>query len=231
MKLVSFANKVLQSTNKLVGWKNLNPFNLPPFTLRLQYKEGITPELYGSGQYAKGTITQVSVSPNIWDWTYENPDWTAPHGISIVPGTPEHDEGGCDTHLSNLIAVLGGNTTGVTRMNQLLVCAWDLEYCALFDTSHVEDFHGFMENYDSAVKDVPLKEIPDFDFRSAKYVTFAFLNLVNVDTGILSTYNKLAALGNQIVTHVDTFYNCGSQTVQGAAELAQIPSSWGGTGA
>ena len=87
-----------------------------------------------------------------------------------------------------------------------------------------------MENFDASKNDIPLTEIPDFDFRSATDVVFAFRNLKNVDTGILSTYNKLAALGDQIVYNSDAFYNCGILTEQGAAELAQIPQSWGGTG-
>lgn len=58
-----------------------------------------------------------------------------------------------------------------------------------------------------------------------------FNGCTNVETGALTVYNQLAALGAQITSHTDTFKNCGSNTVTGAAELAQIPSSWGGTGA
>lgn len=58
-----------------------------------------------------------------------------------------------------------------------------------------------------------------------------FYELTNVESGILTVYNQLVSLGAQITSHNNTFYNCGRDTVTGAAELAQIPSSWGGTGA
>lgn len=56
-----------------------------------------------------------------------------------------------------------------------------------------------------------------------------FADQVNVKSGILNAYNYLSST---VTTYNNmTFKNCGSNTVTGAAELAQIPSSWGGTGA
>ena len=46
----------------------------------------------------------------------------------------------------------------------------------------------------------------------------------SVETGILSLYNKLSALG--INNHTYTFYNCGLLSQSGQAELAQIPEDW-----
>lgn len=62
-------------------------------------------------------------------------------------------------------------------------------------------------------------------------VSSMFQGCFYIESGIIGTYNKFAALGNQITSYTDCFQYCGSQTVTGAAELAQIPSSWGGTGA
>ena len=42
---------------------------LPDNTIRLLYKDGVTPT------FAKGTATQVSQSPNVWDLTYNNTYW------------------------------------------------------------------------------------------------------------------------------------------------------------
>lgn len=77
-----------------------------------------------------------------------------------------------------------------------------------------------------------LKAVPDFDVSSVSSCQGAFDGCSNVESGSLNMYNKLSALGSQITSSIDrTFYGCGSNTVTGAAELAQIPSSWGGTGA
>lgn len=59
-----------------------------------------------------------------------------------------------------------------------------------------------------------------------------FANCTNMESGILSLYNILSTLKDYDgVTrvpslHGDCFYNCGVDTITGAAELAQIPSDW-----
>ena len=42
----------------------------------------------------------------------------------------------------------------------------------------------------------------------------------------LSIYSQLSNMGAQITDHDSCFYNCGRDSVTGAAELAQIPSDW-----
>ena len=84
-----------------------NPLNLPDYTARLQFASGATPSA------SKGTFTQVSSSPNVWDWHYENTNWTfalskqyEPHDnptpISVVP-----------------TAILGMNAKNVTNMSYM----------------------------------------------------------------------------------------------------------------
>lgn len=99
-----------------------NPLGLPAYTIRLQYEDGKTPT------FAKGTATQVSVSPNVWDLTYENNDWTE----LLV-------------NQYYMTDVLGANTTDVTIMDKLFYNSSDLINIAYFDTSNVtsmsEMFH------------------------------------------------------------------------------------------
>lgn len=59
-------------------------------------------------------------------------------------------------------------------------------------------------------------------------VNNAFSGNKEVTGGALNLYNKFIAADWQ-GTHVSCFTNCGVNTTTGAAELAQIPSSWGGT--
>lgn len=56
-----------------------------------------------------------------------------------------------------------------------------------------------------------------------------FNNCYNVTEGALAQYTWFNTYGINITNHSGTFSNCGSVTQTGAAELAQIPTGWGGT--
>lgn len=59
-----------------------------------------------------------------------------------------------------------------------------------------------------------------------------FAGCINAASGQVAAYNVLLASGapdRLPYTYKDTFAGCGTNTVTGAAELAQIPQSWGGT--
>lgn len=59
------------------------------------------------------------------------------------------------------------------------------------------------------------------------YVDYMFNGCTAVASGIVAYYNKLvAAKGSNRWTITGCFRDCGSGTTSGAAELAQIPSSW-----
>lgn len=90
------------------------------------------------------------------------------------------------------------------------------------DTSAVTDFRSSFSGMRV------LEEIPDLDVSSATNVTSMFNSCYKVKTGILEMYNKLLARGAAITNHTDCFKDCGRDTPQGRAALAQIPQSWGG---
>ena len=48
----------------------------------------------------------------------------------------------------------------------------------------------------------------------------------NVESGALALYNQLSTQTTPPSNHSQTFYDCGSNTTTGAAELAQVPSDW-----
>lgn len=58
---------------------------------------------------------------------------------------------------------------------------------------------------------------------------YTFGQCINVESGALALYQQMStqATPPSITSHC--FTNCSSQTVTGAQELAQIPTSWGGT--
>lgn len=252
---------------------NYNPLDLPPYTLRLQYNLGVTPSFeYG------GSGVQVSSNPNIWDFTYQNSDWTM-----CILG---HDD---------LIAVLGGNTSGVTKMYNLFYWCTSLTNVNVFDTSNVIAMGGMFEKcpftsvplfptqscyaFESVFRDCKnLVTVPLFDtqnaiyfgcmfegctglqyiplFNSSKGQSFQcmfegctslrevplldtssctgniyqmFDGCINVSSGALAMYNQVSTQSPVPNRHAYMFRNCGSNTTTGAAELAQIPTSWGGT--
>lgn len=53
-------------------------------------------------------------------------------------------------------------------------------------------------------------------------------NMYNVAGGALDLYNELNQISG-LTQYANCFTNCGRDTVTGAAELAQIPTAWGGT--
>ena len=56
-----------------------------------------------------------------------------------------------------------------------------------------------------------------------------FWGCTAVESGALALYQQMSTQATPPVDHVYCFSNCGSGTTTGAAELAQIPTSWGGT--
>ena len=90
---------------------------------------------------------------------------------------------------------------------------------------------GSVENFSSMFQGTSITSIPLFDTSSADTVDEMFRGCVDVQGGALAMYNQLSTQAHQPVYYYNCFYECGSDTVSGAAELAQIPSSWGGTGA
>ena len=137
--MIKFGNTFLNfGGTYLTGYtKNIDPYNpldLPPYTIRLKYKQGTTPE------FSKGTGIQVSQSPNIWDLTYENSNWNELLYLHV-----------------DLLEVLGANTTGVTDMHWMLGNCYSLTTVPLFDTSNVTDMGAMLIDCQS------LTSVPLFD--------------------------------------------------------------------
>ena len=99
---------------------------------------------------------------------------------------------------------------------------FSLKEFPVFDTSHVTNAKSMFASC------INLTEIPNYNFSSVTNVDSFCFNSINVKRGILETYNKFLNRGASITSHTKTFSNCGIDTAEGRAELAQIPKSWGG---
>jgi len=158
-----------------------NPLGLPPNTVRVRTSDGYAPEKEPWTSYETATI--VSGTTDVYDVYKSGQSF-----MYFLSGS------------TNVVEVLGANTTDITNMNFMFAECTSLTNIPLFDTSKVTTMNNM------------------------------FLNCTNVQSGALALYQQASTQTNPPSDHYNTFSNCGSNTVTGAAELAQIPSSWGGTG-
>lgn len=221
-RIYNINNHLMEYNDSCINYKvNYNPLNLPPYTIRVKFPTGFTPE-------TGDTRTLVDADENIWDLRRPNISWQ-----NFFYG--KH---GC------LLKVLGANTTNVEDMTGLFGGCSALTTVPLFDTSDSTNFNGMFSNC-KALTSVPLfdtynantignmfyncsalKYIPLFDTTNVVNIGAAFYNCTNVEGGALALYQQASTQANPTRYHSQTFYNCGVNTVQGAAELAQIPSDW-----
>lgn len=143
--------------------------SLPAKTLRLRFADGITPTFnYGTG-------VQVTSSPNVWDWTYNNTNWH--HGLGSLNGLIEVEA--------------AGDTSGVTNMHQLFYDCITLSTVCMFDTSDVTDMGGMFSGCKA------LTSVPTFDTSSVTDMSNMFAYCVSLytipalSTGSVTTMQSL----------------------------------------
>lgn len=109
----------------------LNPLDLPPLTLRAKYKYNTRPN-----DHSHVTSRLYDYYNNIWDLTFDVTYWSL-------------------TSETNMIEVLGANSTGVTLMTGLFSGCSSLTKVALFDTSSVTNM-SYMFSRCTSLNDLPL---------------------------------------------------------------------------
>lgn len=237
-----------------------NPLDLPDRTIRVKlYIPAATfAANEGGGYYAASVLNVTPVSEDACDITPINQSTTdlstfrslsAGYSKEILGGNLNGFTSGymqfndlIDVHSlyipwwaggSSIQAIIGsmmsvkhiGPVGPVTNMQQMYSNLTALETVEMGNTSNVTNIMAMFNGCSS------LKAIPDFDVSSVTDCGATFTNCKKVESGALNMYQKLSALSPLPTYNRGTFLDCGSDTVTGAAELAQIPSSWGGTGA
>lgn len=174
---------------------------LPANTVRVRTSNGNAPT---KGSYTSyETATLVSGTTDVYD-VYKS-------GTSF-----ESLLDGCD----NVVEVLGANTTGITNMQYMFYGCYAMTTVPLFDTSSVTNMEGMLTSCES------LTAIPLFNTSSVTNINYAFNGCYYVESGALALYNQASSQTTPPSSHQSTFTGCGRNTTTGAAELAQIPSSW-----
>lgn len=190
-----------------------NPLGLPPYTIRVQYRANSSESWSPVIDY--GTATRVSISPNVWDITYENSDWT---DFLRVPSHGSYDA----THI---IAVLGANSTGVTNMSNLFYGQTLLGNVAeggypipLFDTSAVTNMSRMF--YSAAPVTIPTFDTHNVTDMSYMFGTSSLREMPLIDTSNVTNMKgmfsecfalntDIPALDTRNVTDMSwMFYNC-----------------------
>ena len=194
---------------------------LPPFTIRLKFTEGVTPT------FSNGTAVQVSSSPNIWDLTYVNNNWyrllaSQTDLIEVLDANTTGVTGmpGMFLNCSNLVNVALFDTTSTTNISEMFFYCRSLKSLPLYDTSNVTNM------YDLCLHCESLLYVPLLDTSSCNNVGNMFNSCHNVRSGALALYQQMSTQANPPASHGNAFYNCGRDTVTGAAELALIPDDW-----
>lgn len=148
---------------------------------------------------------------------------------------------------NSLTTVALFDTSSVTDMQYMFYKCSALTSVPLFDTSSAI-WMSHMFDQCSSLTTVPLIDTSSatnmdymfykctsltavqlFDTTMLDNMDYMFNNCYNVESGALALYNQASTQRSPPSSHVATFYHCGSDTTTGAAELAQIPASWGGT--
>ena len=124
---------------------------------------------------------------------------------------------------SSLQSVPLFDTSSVTSMYNMFWFCSSLQSVPLFDTSSVTAMNGMFYGCSS------LQSVPLFDTSSVTNMNGTFDGCTDCATGALALYTQASTQANPPTNHSNCFTNCGRDTTTGAAELAQIPTSWGGT--
>lgn len=178
-----------------------NPLGLPPNTVRVRTNDGNAPVKSAATSYE--TATLVSDTTDVYDVYKSGTDFESLLNQS-----------------SNVIEVLGANTTGITNMRYMFQSCPITSILYLFNTSSVTIMKRMFFSCKS------LTAVPLFDTSNVIDIDNMFYDCRNVQTGALALYRQASSQTTPPSSHYRTFYRCGYSTTTGSAELAQIPSDW-----
>lgn len=222
--------------------------SIPAKTVRFRFENAYDPTSSSEASLWKsGCIwTQVSSSPNVWDYYHDATDWSREfrnkfnrnsesNGVHVVEanltGVISLQEAFTQQYGTNLAAWLGMIKSvskfyapDATNMDS---CFSEIPYLQSVEitSSASATIMSSMFMYDSRLTAFPTGMQTD---RVSRFQYFGFnCNLV---TNALAMYQKVSGQATPPTDHSNAFYNCGIDTAY-ASDLALIPRSWGGTGA
>lgn len=112
------------------------------------------------------------------------------------------------------------NTSNMTNTSGMFLGCTALSSTPLLDLSNVTAADFMYYGCSS------LTAIPRFNTSKLTNAECMFDGCVNVNTGAFDLYQQMSTQTTPPTSHYGTFSACGRDTVNGAAELAQIPDDW-----
>jgi hypothetical protein len=106
------------------------------------------------------------------------------------------------------------------------------KYCqSLLETPNIGNCFNGCTNFSDAFNGCSsLRHINYVDTAAATNVSSMFKYCQNVESGANTLYQQMSTQATPPASYSNCFTDCGSNTPSGAADLAQIPASWGGSG-
>lgn len=227
-----------------------NPLGLPPFTIRIRFGLSHTPTMGDSQTRVPDTNDVWDITYNNTDWSnllYSERVYVYEilgANTTGVTAMGRRFEVGLFKSCYNLTSIPLFDTRSVTSMAQMFYGASKLTSVPLFDTSACNTMQSLFEDC-SKLEIVPLfnttsctdmqymfrrcgalRQITLFDTTNVTNTYLMFQECYQVESGALALYQQMSTQANPPANHEACFRDCGRDTVTGAAELAQIPSSW-----
>jgi len=201
---------------------DMNPYNLPPWTIRIEYAFDTHGPIIPSLGFPQTHVDHFG-NGNVWDVSLagaEHPDYWF-HDLFRTNETDTSTNTVIMYKLGdpNLLKVWGANAPGLTNLEGMFANCHNLREVCLFDTRYVNRWGWTFGGCDK------LQYIHRFDVSSADFMNFTFANCIRVTGGALDLYNDASSTG-LVYSHYATFRYCGKNTTTGAAELAEIPDDW-----
>lgn len=153
-------------------------------------------------------------------------------GLSVPNVTSLQSAFNAGTNNAGYLVLTGSieTTSSLTNVKQMFQNQYGLISCPIFETSGVTDMSS-MFYMNGRADHSRLSSVYLYHTESATDVSSMFSGCSLVASGALALYQQMSTQTTPPTTTANCFTDCGSGTVTGAAELAQIPASWGGTGA
>lgn len=246
------------SAGSIVGAPVVQPVpSLPAKTLRCEFYDSFDPttDMPDCSEFG---MTWTHVSGNIYDFNCTSTYWTLDRGPNGAPGSIFNAYGVKTSGVwtfpmtQHEFDIIDSNLTGVTNIRYLLAGAWRCRNAVMKNLESVTVAgyafaHGQRNMYLESINDLNMPALTDASSMFTKavnltalpFVTAPLLTLAyrmysecrNAASGIYDMYEYLSTKSVAVTSYSKCFEYCGSQSVSGAQELAQIPQSWGGTGA
>ena len=226
------------SNNKWLSAPAVVPFGPNHITLgsgvvRVRVTPGSVPAEAGG---PPGTLSVTHVEGDVWDvvntqsWSYtfqystllttavDILDFHIPDGVSQL----ESSSVKFDSNWTNLKRINISYGADITKFYQTFTSS-SIEEIYISNMPNLKDIGNMCINA-TGLKMVPYID----DVSGITGCLSAFKGCVNVESGITNMYNRLSQVSalSQEYAHYQCFNNCGSDTVTGAAELANVPSGW-----